>query len=91
MTTLARLLVLRNSATLLESHSCTKTTNNSNEIILFHKKRGWGVPLKLYLNSRVPGGRREYQHGLLARRNDVLSNAGSDFGNPCLVGPGRRG
>jgi hypothetical protein len=71
---------------LWESYSCTKTMNNSHEIILFQKNRGWGVPLKLYLSSEFPGGRREYQHDCSREINDVLSNAHSDFDNPCSLG-----
>ena len=48
---------------LMESYSCTKTMNNSHEIILFQKNRGVGLPLKLYLNVLSSGGRRECRHG----------------------------
>ena len=36
---------------LCESYSCTKTMNNSHEIILFQKNPGGWGHLKLYLNS----------------------------------------
>jgi hypothetical protein len=83
--------LLRFPTTLLESYSCTKTMNNSHEIILFQKNRGVGVPLKLYLNSRVHLAGRECQHDLHARKNDVLSTAGFDCDHPCFVDRGTRG
>jgi len=70
---------------LMESYSCTKTMNNSHEIMLFQKNRGGGAAPEALLERLEFWWAAGMPARLLARKNGVLSTAHSDFGSPYLV------